>query len=52
MAQQDLIYGAGTVARAKGSKQLAQSKAATGVAGFQQKAQVGLYKKETKSLMK
>ena len=34
MAQQDLIYGAGTVAQAKGSKQLAQSKAATGVAGF------------------
>jgi hypothetical protein len=29
MAQQDLIYGAGTVAQAKGSKQLAQSKAAT-----------------------
>jgi hypothetical protein len=34
MAQQDLIYGAGTVAQAKGSKQLAQSKAATGVAAF------------------
>ena len=34
MAQRDLIYGAGQVARAKGSKQLAQSKAATGVAGF------------------
>jgi len=34
MAQRDLIYGAGQVAQAKGSKQLAQSKAATGVAGF------------------
>ena len=34
MANRTLIYGAGTVAQAKGSKQLAQSKAATGVAGF------------------
>ena len=34
MAQQDLIYGAGRVAHSKGSKQLAQSKAATGVAAF------------------